>query len=669
MSAGPAAIDPIASGAGAAPVIAVLPDHIVDQIAAGEVVERPASVVKELVENALDAGATHITVEVEAGGKRLIRVLDNGRGMTRKDVRTALKRHATSKLRCLEDVFSLGTMGFRGEALPSIAAVSQLTITTRSATERDGTESVAATRLVVSTGKIVDCTEVGAPVGTQMEVRDLLANVPARLKFLKGDATEASHVTDVVTKLAMAHPSVHFRLRHGSRNAIDAPLHANGLERARALLGARIGGRLHAVQGVESGVEVTAYLAAPELSQTTSRGVQMFVGRRVVRDRGLLHAVRMGYGELVPKGKYPVVVLLVDAPSGSIDVNVHPQKLEVRFSDPQAVYAAVRHTIAKGVAGAPWLQENGISPVRMQAIACTEPPSRVTEIAKGFAQEQAKMLLPWGTTPRSLSRPALAPVSYSQGEGSAGPKASRLREPVGSINNKSTKQLSNMDTVAEEAAPAESVSASASEQSASQQPSASQEGFFSQLVYLGQLDRTYLVCESRGELVLIDQHAAHERVAFQRLRETYRDKAVPVQRLLFPTTVAFSKQQVLAAKDCTKQLTDLGFEIEPFGGETIAIKAVPSGLRSGQEETVLRELLDELGSRGGSRAVEDRVEAVLATIACHSVVRAGDTLSIEEVRALLETLDGVDFRTHCPHGRPVLLRIPVSEIGRRLGRT
>lgn len=646
--------------------IAVLDDLVVDQIAAGEVVERPASVVKELVENALDAGARHIRVEVERGGKDLIRVVDDGCGMTPDEAKLALQRHATSKIRRLDDLVSLATMGFRGEALPSIAAVSHLQLITRTR------ESDAAVRLRVEAGRLVGVDEVGAPVGTQVEVRELLRNVPARLKFLKGDATETSHVSDAVGRLAMAHPEVHVQLLSGGRRTIDAPPHTSGLERARCLLGARLAGRLHAAAGSENGVEVEAYLAAPELAQSTSRGLQLYVGRRAVRDRGLLHAVVMGYGELVAKGRYPVAVVFVRVPSPTLDVNVHPQKLEVRFSDPQAVYAAVRHTIARAVADAPWLREQiavGSSPVRMEVIAASAPPA--TGLARSHARAQERTLLPlsarrpgggWRVPPAVAPRAAEVPAGAARSGAAPGGAAGAAAAAVGGRGEAAAARArseARRATVADGGTPAGGRGAA----------EAGAAPFFGALRYLGQLDKTYLVCEAAGELVLVDQHAAHERVAFQRLRDRYRERSMPVQRLLFPARVELSAAEAAVVDESAGDLAALGFELEPFGGATYAIKAAPAGLRGEAPEQVLRDLLGDLAERGGSRAVTDRVDRLLATIACHSVVRAGDTLSPREAEALLASMDGVDYRAHCPHGRPVLLRISVAEIARRFGRT
>jgi DNA mismatch repair protein MutL len=588
------------------PRIRVLPPEVADQIAAGEVVERPASVVKELVENALDAGARRIDVEVEGGGRRLIRVVDDGCGMSAEEARLALTRHATSKLARLEDLFTIATMGFRGEALPSIAAVSRFALTTREPS------ALAAVRLEVDGGVVTGEREVGAAVGTAVEVRDLLWNVPARLKFMKAESTEAAHVTEAVSRLAMAHPGVHFRLRHGGRVALELPPHGAPLERARAIVGRQLAARLHAAEGEESGVRLRVFLAPPDEAGTTSRGVSFYVGRRYVRDRGLLHALVMGYGELVPSGRYPQAIVFLDPPEGTVDVNVHPQKVEVRFARPQEVFAALRHTVARALGGAPWLGERPgarPSPVAMYAVASPEPPARLSDIAARYADRQEELLR--GFTPRDGARRDVDPPPLPR-------------------------------------------------------PAAA--GFFGGLSYLGQLDRTYLVCEGAGEMVLIDQHAAHERIAFQRLREAHATSGPRTQRLLFPRTVELGAAQAAAAVEHRAALEAVGFDVEPFGGDRFALRASPVDLREDEVVPTLCELLAELAETDGSRAAEGRVELMLATVACHSVVRAGDTLSVAEAEALLHAMDAVDFRAHCPHGRPVLLRIGIAEIARRFGR-
>ncbi|MBP8806515.1 MAG: DNA mismatch repair endonuclease MutL [Kofleriaceae bacterium] len=643
--------------------VAVLADPVIDQIAAGEVVERPASVVKELVENALDAEATQIAIDVEGGGRRSIRVVDDGIGMEPDDARLALTRHATSKLRAVDDLTTIATMGFRGEALPSIASVSRLVLTTR---PRGVDAAVAVT---VDNGAIVATGAAGAPPGTQVVVRDLLANVPARLKFLRGEATEAAHVTEAVMRLALAHPAVGFRLSHNGRPALEVPAQS-AAARVRALLGARVAGRLHAIEHRESGVVVRAWIAAPELAQTTSRGVHLFAGRRWVRDRGLLQAVTMGYGELMPRGRYPVAVVFVDVPGAEIDVNVHPQKLEVRFSDPALVTAAVRHAVRGAVAGAPWLGETaGRAPVAMQAVASAAPPSwtaprpnRADDLAGRYAAATTRALFPTGGLGRAPTHQGALALDaggprWDGGRAAAPPPAS------GPSSGTSSEPSSAPRSGPRPTAPDEPVEATAPDDDAP----APSDGYFARLRYLGQLDRTYLLCEGDGELVLIDQHAAHERVAFQRLRDRADRDEVAVQRLLFPTVVELPPAEAALVVDHAEVLARVGFEVAPFGGHAVAVAAVPAGLRH-EPTAVLRELCGELAERGGSRALAERLDHVLATVACHSVVRAGDALAPDEVVALLGQMDGVDFRAHCPHGRPVLLRIGTGEIARRFGR-
>ena len=658
-------------------VIRLLPATVIDQIAAGEVIERPASVVKELVDNAIDAGAKVISVETVGGGRHLVRVVDDGHGMSPTDAVKALERHATSKLRAFEDLFGLTTMGFRGEALPAIASVSRFTLTTRRA------DDLAATRVVIEGGRVVEVTEVGAPVGTTVEVTDLLWNVPARLKFLKSEATEATHVTELVARIAMAYPELHLRLRHNGRTALESPPDRDGFARAQALLGARIAARMVMASGEEGGVRVQCFLGAPELAQTTARGVQLFVGRRPVRDRGMLHALAMGYGELVPRGRYPVAVVLVDVADGAVDINVHPQKSEVRFSDPSAVYAAVRHVIQAGVSRAPWRDEvGGAGPVVMTAITSIAPPRLPFEqMASASSQTYAAQLkearerewLREGAQARlgmDLDGPR-AWVSHVKDRVRSG-RAAEARE-----NSRGDLQSTMPDGVAAISVELRRIALAEAHENAQAVPHDEAQfahgsaplvapGFFGSLRYLGQLDLTYLVCEAEGELVLIDQHIADERVELARLKEQDNHRA-GTQRMLFPTTVEVRKELVALATQLAPLLAQVGFEAEAFAATTLALTSVPSAIRHGDPADVLRDLLEHWADDGAPTEAE-RLDKMLAEIACHSVVRAGDRLSASEVEALLRAMDGADFSTHGPHGRPVLLRLPLTEIARRFGR-
>ncbi len=651
------------------PKIQVLPDLLIDQIAAGEVVERPASVVKELVENALDAGASHISVEIEGGGKTKIRVLDNGCGMSAASVELALLRHATSKLRSVEDLFGLQTFGFRGEALPSISAVSKMTITTRQR-ESDAKHPggpLAAHRVIIEGGKIKSRSEVGAPVGTCIEVCELLYNVPARQKFLKGEATETSHITETMNKIALANPGVHIRLKNRSRTTLNAPGHDNHIDRVRAVMGSRLGKQMQRATGNYGGVEVEVYLAPPDLAQSTTRALQLFVGKRPIRDRGILSAVMQGYASLgergIPSGRYPAAVVLIETPGSDVDVNVHPQKLEVRFSDPQLVYAAVRQTVRSGVEEAVWgraveTDEEGPmrsitskAPPRMDVYATKKSYSShgtgvpASQLAVNYAREHAKSMLPWGRSKRP----------ESDAEASVNPRAKAAardtRKPKPASALSSTPALPNTEA------------GMANEENL----------FFSSMRYMGQLDKTYLLCEADGELVMLDQHAAHERVELEKLLKQYRERKIEVQRLLFAQRVELSQEQATAADAHGDQLAGMGFELDDFGDTegamSYALKAVPAGLHNAEPAEVLIKLLDNLVETGSGRAVDAKIEAMLAMVACHSVVRAGDSLGPREVQSLLQAMDHVDFRGAAPHGRPVLLRIGIDEIARRFGRS
>ncbi|HMF40794.1 MAG TPA: DNA mismatch repair endonuclease MutL [Polyangia bacterium] len=611
--------------------VRVLPPELADQIAAGEVVERPASVVKELVENALDAGARRIDVEIEAGGRRLVRVVDDGVGMDPDDARLALRRHATSKIASADDLWGLRTFGFRGEALPSIAAVSRLTLATRPA------DAAAGFKLTVEAGVESDAREVGIPVGTQVEVRDLFFNTPARAKFGKSEATETANVSEAMLRLALAHPEAHLRLRVAGRVAMDLPPHASRGERVRAALARRGAGALHEADGEEGGCRVQAYLAGPDESTNTTRNTFLFVGGRFVRDRNLLHALTLGYGPLLEKGRYPMAALFLDVPGADVDVNVHPQKLEVRFARAQEVYAAVRHVVGAAIARAPWLRTADDRPMR----TFTQPPVQM------------------GTLGGSPYPPA---TDYAGQSPAPSTRSWRGRSSGGAMTLPRAAQ-SSLPLRVRDADDGEGGTGAPVEAPSDQAPR-----FFAGLTYVGQVHRTYLVCEAADELILIDQHAAHERVAYARLRAAHARRQMPRQQLLFPIPIDVG-EAAAAALDGDDTLGGLGFEVSREGPAGIILRAVPEPLKDADPKPLIRELLTDLADGTPLREGElDRVDHLLATIACHSVVRAGDVLGRPEALALLSQLDAVDLRSHCPHGRPVLLRLPLGEIERRFGR-
>lgn len=596
--------------------IAVLPAALADQIAAGEVVERAASVVKELCENSIDAGARRIDVEIDGGGRRLVKVVDDGCGMTPEEARLALRRHATSKIRSADDLWALSTFGFRGEALPSIAAVARLTLSTKVP------GATAGFQLTVEAGLETDSREVGIPAGTQIEIRDLFYNTPARLKFQKTEATEAANVAEAVLRLALAHPEIHFRLRASGRLALDLPVHQQLGERVRAAFARRGAGALHEAWGEEGGHQVRAFLAAPDEASTTARSTFLFVGRRFIRDRALLHALALGYGALLDKGRYPLAALFLDVPGSDLDVNVHPQKLEVRFARAAEVYAAVRHVVGAGVARAPWLSS---ARAAVGAHSLPPPAHREGQGDQRFAGggRSSQFYPPRSVPPFEAAEDAgrdLAMPSWSVGD--AGP----VKAILGSLS------------------------------------------------YVGQFRGTYLVCEAAGDLVLIDQHAAQERVAFERLRLAHGRREMTARQLLFPVPIDLGSDLRAFSPIDAVALEEFGFEIDAAAAATgrLLLRAVPEMLKDADPKPLLRQVLRQLGGgddsgEAGIRASR-RTERVLDAMACHCVVRDGNTMGRIEAEGLLAQLQGVDLLSHPPHGRTILLRLPISDIERRFGR-
>ncbi len=667
------------------PRIRVLPPTLADQIAAGEVVERPASVVKELVENALDAGARRIDIDVEAGGRQLIRVVDDGGGMSPAEARLALRRHATSKITHADDLWSLRTFGFRGEALPSIAAVARLTLRTKMSS------TLAGFSLLVEGGVEASASEVGMPTGTQVEVRDLFFNTPARQKFLKSEATESANVSEAVLRLALAHPETHFKLRLNGRPALDLPVHRELGERARAALARRGAGLLHEALGEEGGHHIHAFLAGPDEASATARSTFLFVGRRFVRDRALLSALSMGYGPLLEKGRYPLAALFVELPGQDLDINVHPQKLEVRFARAQEVYAAVRHVIAAAVGRAPWLpsapsrtftlpidrgaqQDRGSGLEVVPAAGRLRAPTGVTSgltpgltpgLTRGFTPGVTRGLTPGSSSVVRSSAAGTWSVATASG-------AAALADALGDVAVAHAAGAWSPVNIADIP-----VGAAATDVEVGGVPlpsvdaPAAQPGFFAGLEYIGQLHRSYLMCQAPDELLLLDQHAAQECVALENLRSAHRSGAIPQQRLLFPIPIEVDERAVETIRRPHLQsvLQSLGLGLENFGPTTLLVRALPELLRDVDPKPLVIAVLAHFANAERAGAAELPLLRILATMACHGVMRPGDLLSRQQAEALLGRLDGVDLQSHCPQGRTVALRLFLPEIERRFGRS
>ncbi|HEX6503967.1 MAG TPA: DNA mismatch repair endonuclease MutL [Terriglobales bacterium] len=646
--------------------IHVLSEAVANKIAAGEVVERPASVVKELLENALDAGSTRIKIQVEAGGKKLIQIVDNGCGMVRDDALLAFERHATSKIKNAEDLLSVATLGFRGEALPSIASVSRLRLETRAA------EEPAGTLVEINGGKMARVEEAGLPSGTSLTVRDLFFNTPARKKFLKAESTELAHIASLVTHYALAHPDKHFEL-HSSTNAmlIAAPV-ANHSERVYQVFGKETLDQLLPVAAVlplervglpqpppwrreetddeqapadPGELRLHGFVSKPEIQKLNRNSIFVFVNGRLIRDRLIQHALTDAYRNILPPTVFPVVLLFLEMPTAEVDVNVHPSKTEVRFRQQTVIHDFVRDSIRAGLMKArPVPQFTTEIHAHASASPSLTPGSRPSA-GEGNAAWRALYEPAPGF---SLSAPALAPISERfKFEGGIAVEAnaavSLARAPESVPDNGC-------------AAPLHEVAAESSLAS------------LSTLKALGQIRNSFILAVNEDGLWIIDQHVAHERVLFEKVLKQRSLQKVESQRLLMPLLIELTPAQQAVFAEISNELQLNGFEAEPFGTRTIAVKIAPAGLEASQVETVLHELLDQL-SREEQKINLDAVRArIAASISCHAAIKVNMPLEANKIEWLLSELAKTECPMTCPHGRPVVLRYSLTDIQRAFKR-
>ena len=603
---------------------------LIDQIAAGEVVERPASVVKELVENALDADSSRIRVDLRNGGRDWIAVADDGWGMSPEDAQLCLERHATSKIASVDDLLRIGTYGFRGEALAAIASVSRLRLRSRPR------ETADATEIQVEAGEIRSQHAVGGPPGTRIEVADLFSAIPARRKFLKTATTEWGHISDWLARAALSLPSIHFDVQRDDRPAFSWPATDDPLERIAAVISEADAAAFTPVSRAAGGLTLEGFVSRPERHRSTTAGIYLYVNRRPVRDRVLQHALVEIYRDLLPRGRFPAAVLFLDVPHEQVDVNVHPAKWEVRFADPRAIHELVRHGVRDAVAARRWLAVDG-----------------APGAAAGSAETAATM--------RTTANHATARASQAPDGGSSDWVFAEGVDPA----DRATAQLA--------------VDSPGLRFDAFHATEPEKEGAarvrFADLRLLGQLLSTYLVLEAKDQLLLIDQHAGHERVLFERLRAEWLERGVESQGLLTPTTLRVEPVPLAALIECRDSVARLGFDFEPFGAATVAIRAVPALLAGRDPAQLVRNLAEELAAAGeaadalraGSRSL-DAADRVFASLACHSARRRGDVLSPQEQRALLDAMDASPWAPCCPHGRPVAVAFELAEIERRFSR-
>jgi DNA mismatch repair protein MutL len=613
------------------PTIRQLSPSVVNKIAAGEVIERPASVVKELVENSLDAGATRIDVTVEQGGVELIRVVDNGCGVAADQLALAVESHATSKIQDADDLFRVATLGFRGEALASIAAVSRLALRSRPA------EAGLASELEVVGGRAEPLRPVGGPCGTMVEVQRLFFNTPVRQKFLRTTATEMGHLTEAVARLAVAHPQVHFTLTHGGRLLHDLPP-ADACERVAALFGAEVAAGLIPIESADGELRLWGHVANPTHSRPNNRMQYLFLNGRFIRDRSLQHAMGEAYRGLLLTGRFPVCFLHLEMPPSWVDVNVHPTKLEVRFQDGGRVYSQLLGTLRTKFLSTDLVARGGFAG-RGGAPADADDAGAPPEASDLW--EWAKRQLTPATDGASLD----GGLTASRGDGL---QFHAVDLPELAVR---TPRESSPATAAH--------AASLRQDAAHHAPSAPR---------AMQIHNRYLVVETDDGLEVIDQHALHERILYETLRERVLAGAVESQRLLVPEPVDLAASEAAAAVEQRELLAKLGVEVEAFGGETVLISAYPAMLANFQPADVLRSIVEQLLAGGKQPEPRDVLDELLHMIACKAAVKFGDRLTPQEVDALLEHRSLAQDHHHCPHGRPTALVFTREQLDRQFKR-
>ncbi|MDB9822456.1 DNA mismatch repair endonuclease MutL [Deltaproteobacteria bacterium] len=563
--------------------IRILSENVANQIAAGEVIERPASVLRELLDNSIDAGADRIDIKIEEGGKRLIRLRDNGSGMDKDDMLLSLERHATSKITSVSDLFSIKTLGFRGEALPSICSVSRMEIVSRPA------DCLTGYRLKASGGEMKSIDETGAPAGTMVEVRDIYFNTPARRKFLRAVKTETGNIIDTLSRIVLPFTHIQMRLDDAGKTLLNLPASENELSRLSVLFGRDVAVSLIDTRREADGIKIRAYLAPPDFSRARGDRIYIYVNNRNIRDKLVTRSVMEGYGQRLMKGRYPQVVVFVEIDPSLMDVNVHPAKQEVRFHQSHLVYQTLSSTIEKAL----------------------------RDQFKSFSYN-------------GYERPGVIPEKRL--------RQTEIAEPGWEYSGKDQKEV------------------------ASAEIESRQEPLLKEIPQIiGQLRETYLLFQTSDGLLVVDQHAAHERILYEKLKKNYLSNRIEGQAFLIPMRLEVSLKEGRVLMEKTDQMAALGFELEHFGGSTFLIRSVPSMLVDVEWENFMLDLIPVLEEEE-NLANEKAMDRLMAVMACHGAIRAGQRMSHREMTLLLEQLEEMDLPTNCPHGRPIFRKFSYYEI-------
>jgi DNA mismatch repair protein MutL len=578
--------------------IEVLPESISQIIAAGEVIERPASVVKELMENAIDAGSTEVIVELKAGGLQLVHVVDNGEGMDREDVPLALQRFATSKIKKVEDLYAIHTLGFRGEALPSIAQVSKMTLKTRTS------HSLSGTKVICEGGEIKSISEIGCPIGTEVDVKNIFYNIPVKRKFLKSIRSELRYAVNHFLRLSLSQPSISFKFIHDDRTLHEYLKSESPLVRIEAIFGKEIYPHLQPIGFEDGEIWISGFASLPSFSKKNSEGIYFYVNQRFVKDRMIYKAILDAYRHILPRNQFPIIILFINIPPSTVDVNVHPTKAEVKFKNPERIYQAVLAAIRMAVEGeASWSEE------RMSGNGRKE----------GVFQRGVQPSFPIQDTlsiPSSLTRGKEEEIfMVREGE--------RIKWDV------------------EKKSP---------------------------YLVLGQIQGMFILCEGEGNLIFIDQHAAHERILFEKFKKEYESRSMISEKLLLPILIELSVEELYILESAGEALKAIGFEIEPIGEKLFAIRSIPSFIDQKDSKGIIRGILDELSFLEKQGKGEETIHTILVTLACHSAIRGNFLLRKEEMDKLVENLFPFHPTTTCPHGRPIFFILPLDQLKKQFKR-
>ncbi len=609
--------------------IQILPNDLANQIAAGEVVERPASIVKELVENAIDAGADRISIDIEGAGKKSIRVSDNGSGMEPEDARLAFERHATSKIQSAGDLESIRSLGFRGEALPSIASISRIRLTTGTGQGRCGTE------VSIEGGGVLRVKEIAFSKGTTIEINQVFYNTPARQKFLKKDGTEAAHITQVVQQQALANPGIQFSLNHNGRELMSTLPTDQRLYRIAELFGSDLSKELIRVESDDGTYRIEGFISTPVYTRSNRNAQYCFVNSRCIRDKVLLSATQQGYSHLLPRGQHPVLFLFMTMDPGLLDVNVHPAKAEVRFAFQQDVYRFVSQAIQDA------LQQNEKS-FAAPGEEAGAGPSREPKPSYEISGHPA--------APKKSHDPSLIPAA-SQTETGRG-DWSRGLEALYSVGRRP------------------GVEADARQiEFFGQKPKPVSDMVFSEFEPVGQLNDSFILMQGPKGVLVVDQHIAHERVLYERFREAAQNKKLEVQVLLFPLALEFSPAEKQALAEHLEALKNLGMDLEPFGNSGFLLRAVPAILKNLDQESIIREVAGRLMREEKDHTLQDKMEDLMIMMSCRNAIKINHPMELDQIRKLMHDLEQTQMPYTCPHGRPIALLFEMSDILRRFQRT